>query len=286
MVLFSVITVCLNAEQSIRETIQSVLNQTSTNFEYIIKDGLSSDKTVSIAQSFSDAFAERGIPYRIISQEDSGIYDAMNQAIQEARGEWINFMNAGDAFADKTILNRVAESSCIEKADVVYGDRIQRRGELYYYQKARELEKMRYVFPFGHQSTFTRRKLFENTLYSTQYCINSDYKFYLQMYHDGKVFCYFPAAVSIYDTSGISSHWELTLPEVIKVLEEMPVRDEEAIQIKKQELEVRKKQEKHMLRRIWKCVPQKLREKRWKLKLKNAGWKTEEEFFGKKKDNP
>ena len=285
MPVFSIITVCLNAEQCIRETIQSVLNQTCTSFEYIIKDGLSSDKTVSIAQSFSAAFAERGISYRIISRKDSGIYDAMNQAIHETKGEWINFMNAGDQLADKAILDRVIESGCMEKADIVYGDRILRKGELFYYQKARALENMWYLFPFGHQSTLTRRKLFKNNLYSTRYKINSDYKFYLQMYREGKEFCYFPAAVSIYDTTGISSNWEMTLTEVIQVLEEMPVRDEKAIQIKKQELEFRKKQEKSIIRRIWECVPQNLRQKRWKLKIKKAGWKTEEEFFGKKKDN-
>lgn len=285
MPVFSIITVCLNAEQCIRETIQSVLNQTCTSFEYIIKDGLSSDKTVSIAQSFSAAFAERGISYRIISRKDSGIYDAMNQAIQETKGEWINFMNAGDQLADKAILDRVIESGCMEKADIVYGDRILRKGELFYYQKARALENMWYLFPFGHQSTLTSRKLFKNNLYSTRYKINSDYKFYLQMYREGKEFFYFPAAVSIYDTTGISSNWEMTLTEVIQVLEEMPVRDEKAIQIKKQELEFRKKQEKSIIRRIWECVPQNLRQKRWKLKLKKAGWKTKEEFFEEKKDN-
>lgn len=285
MIQFAIITVCLNAENCIRDTIQSVINQTSSNFEYIIKDGISTDETINIAKSFTAAFAERGITYRIISQKDTGIYDAMNQAIQESHGEWLLFMNAGDRFASNFILESVSESGCMENADIVYGDRILRKGDLFFYQKARELENMRYKFPFGHQSTFTSRGLFKENLYSTRYKINSDYKFYLQMYNDGKRFCYFPVAISIYDTSGISSNWELTLPEVIQVLEEMPVRDEEAIKIKKYELETRKNRKNHVLNRIWRCFPQTLRDKRRQYKLKKAGWKTEEEMFGEKKDN-
>ena len=81
---FSIITVCLNVEGQISDTIASVLSQTCMDFEYIIKDGVSKDGTVSIAQSFAPAFAERGIPYRVISQPDKGVYDAMNQQVPVA----------------------------------------------------------------------------------------------------------------------------------------------------------------------------------------------------------
>ena len=113
MALFSIITVCLNEENEIKNTILSVLEQDYDNFEYIIKDGGSVDKTVSIAESFSTAFTDRGISFRIITQRDKGIYDAMNIATREAKGDWIIYMNAGDYFADSTVLSQI-----IKKVDL------------------------------------------------------------------------------------------------------------------------------------------------------------------------
>lgn len=65
---FTVITICLNVENDIGSTIASVLHQTSSDFEYIIKDGLSKDNTLNIAECFRVAFSEKGIPFRILSQ--------------------------------------------------------------------------------------------------------------------------------------------------------------------------------------------------------------------------
>lgn len=284
---FSIITICLNAEIEIGNTIASVINQTCTDYEYLIKDGVSRDQTVSIAESFVPAFAEKGVSYRIISQSDSGIYDAMNQAVCEAQGDWVIFMNAGDCFANNFVLDHVEKSICLKDADIVYGDRILRNKKLFLYQKARALEDIRYGLPFGHQSTFTRRELFTNNLYSLQYKISSDYRFYLQMYLKGKKFVYFPDAVSIYDINGLSSNWEMALMDTIRILEEMPYRDDEAIRKIKNELELRKKNKDHemlMHRYLWRFIPQKLKKKRWELKSKKAGWKTAKEFFGKEKE--
>lgn len=285
LIQFSIITVCLNAENCIRETIQSVLNQTTSNFEYIIKDGISTDETVGIAQSFSTAFAERGIPYRIISQKDAGIYDAMNQAIQEAKGEWILFMNAGDKVANGTILAQVEKNPCIREADIVYGDMIRKNKEWFLYQKARDLEYFRLGLPFSHQSVFTRRVLFAEKKYMTEYTINSDYYFYLQCYQEGKRFYYIPIAISIFDVDGISSNWKLIYLEKLHILETMPVRDEEAIQRIKETISIKKRQE-FMHQYLWRFIPKPLREKRREWMNRKAGWKTEEEFFGTKKDNP
>lgn len=124
MIRFTIITICLNMEKEIGKTIDSVLHQTCTDFEYIIKDGISKDRTVGIAESYAPAFAERGIPYRILVQPDKGIYDAMNQATCEAQGEWVLYMNAGDMFASSDVLRMAEQSGKLETADIVYGDRI------------------------------------------------------------------------------------------------------------------------------------------------------------------
>ena len=96
MALFSIITTCRNACDCIEKTIRSVLMQDFRNFEYIIMDGLSEDNTLSIAESFRSDFEKAGIPYRIYSERDHGIYEGMNHAVAHAEGEYVNFMNADD----------------------------------------------------------------------------------------------------------------------------------------------------------------------------------------------
>lgn len=282
---FSIITVCLNAEKEIEDTIASILNQTCSDFEYLIKDGLSRDRTLQIAESYIPAFRERSIPFRIISQRDDGIYDAMNQANREARGDWLVYMNAGDCFAGDSVLERVDGSGCLEDADVAYGDRILRDGKLYRHQKAYSMEEIRTKLPFCHQSAFTRRELLDEYAYSLEYRICSDYRLYLQMYRDGKRFVYFPETIAIYDTHGVSSDWKLNHRERIRILEETPPRDEEAIRKLKRVLKKKCRAE-FMHQHLWKHIPKAIRRKRRSRIDQKAGWKTGEEMFGRKKETP
>lgn len=283
MVKFSVITICLNMEEEIRNTITSVLDQTFTDFEYLVKDGGSKDSTIAIAESLAPAFSEKNVPYRIISSADSGIYDAMNQAVCEARGDWVVFMNAGDRFANESVLAQIVASGCLEKADIVYGDSILRNQNKYLYRKAADLDSIRYALPFSHQSVFTRRDLLGRTPYAPQYRVCSDYQFYLQAYQEGRAFVHFPAAVARYDINGLSSNWKLAYQETIQILEEMPIHDHDAIQQVRKALAA-KEREVFLHRYLWKYIPSKLRQKRRVWMNSNTGWTTEE-FFGTKKDN-
>ena len=85
--LISVITVCLNAEKDIEYTIDSVLDQDFTDYEYLIQDGGSDDSTIEIAEKYGKYFENRNIPFRINSEKDTGLYDAMNKAVGRASGE-------------------------------------------------------------------------------------------------------------------------------------------------------------------------------------------------------
>ncbi len=96
--LISIVTVVFNGEEFLEETIQSVINQTYDNVEYIIIDGGSTDGTVDIIKKYEDR-----IDYWV-SEHDNGIYDAMNKGISLCSGEWINFMNAGDSFYDNEVI--------------------------------------------------------------------------------------------------------------------------------------------------------------------------------------
>ena len=99
----SVVTVCYNAVNDIEKTILSVINQTYPNLEYLIIDGGSTDGTMDIVNKYKDKIDV------IVSEPDKGIYDAMNKGIDRATGEWINFMNAGDCFANSKIISEVFE---------------------------------------------------------------------------------------------------------------------------------------------------------------------------------
>ena len=112
--LFSIITVTWNAAEMIGPTLQSVQRQTFSDYEMLIIDGASSDDTLNIVNAASIA------SLRVFSEPDKGLYDAMNKGIARARGRYIIFLNAGDAFADDTVLARLA----LFKSDnpgVIYG---------------------------------------------------------------------------------------------------------------------------------------------------------------------
>lgn len=115
-IFFSIITVCLNVEKTIRLTMESVLNQTWSNFEYIIVDGGSKDGTLDIIQEF--AKVDRRIKWR--SEQDKGIFNAMNKGITRSRGNFLLFLNAGDEFHSARVLEEAAEMAA--NADIVIGD--------------------------------------------------------------------------------------------------------------------------------------------------------------------
>lgn len=114
--LFSIITVTYNASTTLDRTMQSVAVQSCDRYEHIIMDGVSTDDTVTIARKYADSRT------RIVSQPDAGLYDAMNNAMDIASGEYLIFLNAGDKFHDAGVLQRLAEAveaNC--RPGIVYG---------------------------------------------------------------------------------------------------------------------------------------------------------------------
>lgn len=105
--LISIITIAFQAESHIRRTIESVLNQSYSNIEYIIVDGGSKDKTVSIINEYEDKFSLKSIPLYWISEKDNGIYDAMNKGMRIATGDYLWFMNTGDKIASENCLENI-----------------------------------------------------------------------------------------------------------------------------------------------------------------------------------
>lgn len=115
----SIITATWNRADTIRDTIESVLNQTHQNWEHIIVDGCSSDSTINIIKEYEVAYNGRLI---LISEPDKGIYDAMNKGVAAATGDVVGTLNADDFFADVHSLTAINEAFEKYDIDAVYGD--------------------------------------------------------------------------------------------------------------------------------------------------------------------
>ncbi len=111
----SVITVVYNGQDFLEGTIRSVMNQTYKHIEYLIIDGKSKDKTVDIIKQYDHYISDW------ITEQDKGLYDAMNKGLKMATGDFVLFMNAGDQFADSTVLETVF-SKYDATTDVLYGE--------------------------------------------------------------------------------------------------------------------------------------------------------------------
>jgi glycosyltransferase involved in cell wall biosynthesis len=116
--LVSIITVCYNSEKYIRDTIESVLNQTYDNIEYIIIDGASTDNTLNIIKEYEPKFNGR---MKWISESDNGIYYAMNKGIDLAKGKIIGIINSDDWYEINTIKTVVKTFEENNNIDIVYG---------------------------------------------------------------------------------------------------------------------------------------------------------------------
>lgn len=114
--IFSIIIPTFNAAKTLDACLKSVLNQTFTNFEVLIMDGVSNDGTLTIANSFKD------VRTRIYSESDKGIYDAMNKGIELAKGTWLYFLGSDDELFDADVLENISIELINSSNKIVYGN--------------------------------------------------------------------------------------------------------------------------------------------------------------------
>ena len=112
----SIITVVLNNVQHIENCINSVLNQTYGNIEYIIIDGGSTDGTIDLIKKYEKQIS------RWVSEPDRGIYDAMNKGIMKSSGDIIGILNSDDMYADEKVIEKVVDCFLDTYTDTCYGD--------------------------------------------------------------------------------------------------------------------------------------------------------------------
>ncbi|MEG1186998.1 MAG: glycosyltransferase family 2 protein, partial [Bacteroidales bacterium] len=113
---FSIITITYNAEKTLEPTIRSILEQDYPNIEYIIIDGASKDGTLKLIDRFRDRIA------KVVSEPDKGLYDAMNKGLQHATGDYVWFINAGDALHSPFTVRRITEKIGDTMPDIIYGE--------------------------------------------------------------------------------------------------------------------------------------------------------------------
>lgn len=203
----TVITVSYNAEKEIQKTIESVVNQTkSENIDYIIMDGKSEDDTAKIAEQFFDKSKSNLFDFRVFSEKDDGVYDAMNKAALLAKGDYIIFMNAGDCFADNLIIESFIDLFQYDKYDVIYGDTICIKKGRPYFEAAGDPRFLSLKKPFCHQSAFVKTDIQNNYKFDCTYKIQADYDMFLRAYLDKKLFYKWKKTMSIFDTNGMSSN--------------------------------------------------------------------------------
>lgn len=198
----SVITVCLNAEETIEDTIKSVIHQKYHELEYLIIDGQSTDKTLDIVSRY------REVPFiKVISQKDTGLYNAMNYGVKQCKGDYIVFLNSGDVFVDENVLMHVMEHA---RGEFVYGNVIRKYKGKMILEKYAGRQNLFWLMLIGkmpcHQAIFVKRELMSNYMFDETFTICADFDLFVRVLKNKVYTQYVNITVSKVDcVNGISS---------------------------------------------------------------------------------
>lgn len=202
--LISIIIPTFNSEITIFKALTSVLEQTFQNYEVIIVDGVSIDRTLEIVKSFNDS------RIRILCEKDNGIYDAMNKGLQLAKGEWIYFLGSDDELYGNDILEKVQRVISNTTSSFLYGN-VEVSGFVEWsandkiYDGVFDIRKL-VNKNICHQSIFYKRKKIkaQELYFNTEYSICADWDFNLKCWSI-EAFQYMPIIVAKFCGGGISS---------------------------------------------------------------------------------
>lgn len=217
--LFSIITVCYNAEATIARTLGSVAEQSCQLYEHIIKDGASTDRTVDIAESMA---TDRTV---VISEADKGIYDAMNHALAIAKGDYVIFLNAGDKFHSPHTLQHFADAIMAnDYPGIVYGqtdlvdDHGARLGPRHLTAPAKlTLDSFKDGMVVCHQAFATLRRF--APFYNLDYRYSADYEWCIKCLQHSRRNVYLPEVVVDYLSEGVTTaHHSASLKERLRIM--------------------------------------------------------------------
>lgn len=206
---FTVVTVTFNAEKTIEKTIGSVLQQTYPPCEYLIIDGLSSDRTVKLARSYEEAFAQKGVRFSVVSEKDTGIYNAMNKGVKAAQGDFVSFLNAGDWY-EMDALQKIRDFYMEEPFELTYG------GLHYISPNGSSFTKWsrldRFVITsrhWNHPSMFLKREIYQKYGFDERYPAYADFDLYLKLRKDGTRIRVIRQIIASFVADGVSTNVRL-----------------------------------------------------------------------------
>lgn len=194
----SVITVVLNNRTGFVKTAGSVAGQDYPFFEWIVIDGGSTDETTREIAHYSHK-----ITYWT-SEPDRGLYDAMNKGLQKATGEWVVFLNAGDAFAATDTLSGIFGNN-LTAYGVVYGDVLAGYSEAQVLKKAGKPADLIKGMVICHQAVFVRTHLIQESGFDLEYPIGADFNMLFGLFESGCAFRQLDIPVAVIDVSGVSN---------------------------------------------------------------------------------
>jgi len=203
----SIITVCLNSVKTIEQAIQSVINQTYKNIEYIIIDGVSTDGTLDIISKYESHIT------KWVSEKDKGLYDAMNKGIAMATGDIIGILNSDDWYelnALETVVQAFDDETGMVygTTEFVYNDRYTCA------VKNGSLKDLVYRMVTSHTAVFVKREVYQQIgVFDLQYQLGADYDFLLRMYSNGIRMKEIEPILAHFRVGGVSSKYVVLLAE-------------------------------------------------------------------------
>lgn len=209
----TIVTVCYNAKDTLKATLDSVVGQTYEDVQYVIVDGASTDGSVELIEGY--ARADGNITF--VSEPDTGIYDAMNKGVKYADGDYVFFLNAGDVFTSENTLKDFAELAADGK-DIYYGD-VSWGGEIRTYPDSLSLFRLIWMERMVcHQTIFAKKCVLEKHPFDLSYKIDGDRVWLIDSLKDGASFRHLGGYVPcVYDLTGVSSTSEKFYEESLRI---------------------------------------------------------------------
>lgn len=202
---FSIIVVSYNPGEKLRETLNSIKKQTFRDYEVIVKDALSTDSSLECLEEFED------MPISLLKGKDGGIYDGMNIALKEAKGEYVYFLNCGDYLYSEDVLEYVNDRIELGQRDRTDALRIY-YGNIYDRPTKEIIASNPKLDGFGcyrnlpcHQAVFYEKELLTGHPFETKYKVRADYEHFLWCFYEKRAsLTYMDLIVADYEGLGFS----------------------------------------------------------------------------------
>ncbi len=226
----SVITVCLNSQETLKRCLDSIKNQDHEEIEQIIVDGVSTDGTHQIIDDYKKFLS------KIIIENDNGIYDAMNKGLKNATGEIICFLNSDDFYSSTNIISYVVSQFKENKIDIFFGDVafFKRHNEIkivrHFSSNVFSPEKIRFGLMPAHPSFFLHKDVVKKVgLFKKNYKISGDFEYMLRIFKNKNIKYLYRNKIIVYmqmggiSTGGIKSYL-LSNKEILRACKENDIK--------------------------------------------------------------